>query len=112
MHYPRQGWLDHQRPRVVDRPVPELVVQLLETYIAWRQPKQSEKQTIVYFVEVQQPKKREKILELKPLTDIKNPIWFQKIAVAAILANGKLFFSIAIFSSQLVFTPCCSTFQL
>ena len=28
---PRLGWLDHQRPRVIDRPVPELVVQLLET---------------------------------------------------------------------------------
>ena len=27
----RLGWLDHQRPRVIDRPVPELVVQLLET---------------------------------------------------------------------------------
>ena len=22
--YPRLGWLDHQRPRVIDRPVPEL----------------------------------------------------------------------------------------
>ena len=29
--YPRLGWLDHQRPRVIDRPVPELAVQLLET---------------------------------------------------------------------------------
>ena len=28
---PRLGWLDRQRPRVIDRPVPELVVQLLET---------------------------------------------------------------------------------
>ena len=28
---PMTGWLDHQRPRVIDRPVPELVVQLLET---------------------------------------------------------------------------------
>ena len=27
----RLGWLDHQRPPVIDRPVPELVVQLLET---------------------------------------------------------------------------------
>ena len=24
MCYPRLGWLDHQRPRVIDRPVPEL----------------------------------------------------------------------------------------
>ena len=22
--YPRLGWLDHQRPRVIDRPVPEM----------------------------------------------------------------------------------------
>ena len=29
--FPRLGRLDHQRPRVIDRPVPELVVQLLET---------------------------------------------------------------------------------
>ena len=28
---PRLGWLDHQRQRVIDRPVPKLVVQLLET---------------------------------------------------------------------------------
>ena len=55
--YPRLGWLDHQRPRVIDRPVPELVVQLLETQIAWRQPKQSEtNKQFVYFIEVQQPK--------------------------------------------------------
>jgi len=27
----RLGWLDHQHPRVIDGPVPELVVQLLET---------------------------------------------------------------------------------
>ena len=30
----RLGWLDDQRPRAIERPVPELVVQLPETYIA------------------------------------------------------------------------------
>ena len=34
---PRLGWLDHQRPGVIDRLVPELVVRLLETLIAWQQ---------------------------------------------------------------------------
>ena len=37
--WPGLGWLDHQCPQVIDTPVPELSVPLLETYIAWRQPK-------------------------------------------------------------------------
>ena len=30
---PALGWLVHQRPRVIDRPIPELFVQLLETLL-------------------------------------------------------------------------------
>ena len=54
--------------------IDEMFVQLLETWIAWRQPKQSYKH-IVYLIEVQQPEdKREQYLIVQfPSTSAQQP---------------------------------------